>query len=73
MRLIRFKAAVKTLSPRERDVVKLVATGLSNPQVAEKLKLSVKTIENTLARAMQRFDPRISMGELIRLWTQSKE
>jgi RNA polymerase sigma factor (sigma-70 family) len=73
MRLDSFAKAVDTLTPRERDVVKLVADGLSNPQVAERLGLSVKTIENTLARAMRRFDPRVSRGELIKLWTRAQE
>lgn len=71
MRLDSFKRAVETLAPRERDVAKLVADGLSNPQIATRLGLSVKTVENTLARAMRRFEPRISRGELIKLWTRS--
>lgn len=37
------------LSPREYVVVRLVAMGNSDWQIARKLRLSVRTIENTLA------------------------
>ncbi len=37
------------LSPREYVVVRLVAMGNSDPEIARKLRLSVRTIENTLA------------------------
>lgn len=72
MRPKAFAQAVSALAPRELQMVKLVARGLSNPQIAEELGLSVKTVENTLVRAMKRFKPRISRGELIRLWAEAK-
>lgn len=34
------------LSPRERDVLRLVAEGLSSKEIADKLGLSVRTVEN---------------------------
>jgi DNA-binding NarL/FixJ family response regulator len=37
--------AVDWLTPREVDVLRLLARGLTNRQVAEKLKLSVRTVE----------------------------
>ncbi|UKJ62814.1 helix-turn-helix transcriptional regulator [Cellulosimicrobium cellulans] len=39
-----------TLSPREREVARLVDAGLSNHQVAARLHLSVSTVENHLNR-----------------------
>lgn len=37
------------LSPREYVVVRLVAMGNSDRDIAQKLRLSLRTIENTLA------------------------
>lgn len=37
------------LSPREYVVVRLVAMGNSDREIAQKLRLSLRTIENTLA------------------------
>ena len=42
------------LSGRQRDVVELVAAGLSNRQIAEKLVMSVRTVEGHVYRACQR-------------------
>jgi DNA-binding NarL/FixJ family response regulator len=38
------------LTPRERDVAELVATGLSNREVAARLYVSVRTVEANLSR-----------------------
>ena len=35
----------ETLTPRERDIFHLAAEGWSNPQIAERLSLSVRTVE----------------------------
>jgi len=41
------------LSGRQRDVVELVVVGLSNRQIAEKLVMSVRTVEGHVYRACQ--------------------
>jgi DNA-binding CsgD family transcriptional regulator len=38
------------LSPRERDVARLAATGLRSRQIADRLHLSVRTVDNLLQR-----------------------
>lgn len=40
------------LTPRERDILELVALGLSNHQIAHKLALSEKTIRNNVANVL---------------------
>lgn len=42
------------LTPREREVVQLIAEGMSNKQVCRHLNLSVKTIETHRAAAMRK-------------------
>jgi DNA-binding CsgD family transcriptional regulator len=42
------------LSPREREVVRLVCTGLTNREVAEALFLSPRTVEAHVARALRK-------------------
>jgi DNA-binding NarL/FixJ family response regulator len=47
-------AAITTplpLTPREREIVTLAASGLSNRQIAQRLVVSVRTVENHLYRA----------------------
>ena len=42
------------LTQREAQLVKLASDGLSNPEIADRLVLSVRTIESHLYRAMQK-------------------
>ena len=44
--------AVTVLTPRELDVLKLVAQGLSNPDIAERLVLSEHTVHRHLANIL---------------------
>jgi DNA-binding NarL/FixJ family response regulator len=46
------------LSDRETAVIKLIAHGFSNKQVADRLDLSVKTVETYKARAVEKLDLR---------------
>jgi two-component system response regulator TtrR len=47
-------ARLKTLSQREREVLDLIVNGRRNKQIADELKLSIKTIEAHRARVMEK-------------------
>jgi non-specific serine/threonine protein kinase len=49
-------AAVTALTPRELDVLKLVAQGLSNPDIARRLFLSEHTVHRHLANILRKLD-----------------
>jgi two-component system, NarL family, response regulator NreC len=53
------------LTVRERDIVRLVALGHTNREIAERLVLSVRTVETHRARIQRRLDLR-SRAELVR-------
>lgn len=42
------------LTDRERDVLELLAEGLANPQIARRLGLSVKTVQNYVSRILDK-------------------
>lgn len=46
----------ETLSERERDVLRLVALGYTNAEIASELYLSVKTVETYRARGMEKLN-----------------
>ena len=48
--------AVATLSDRESQVLRLIASGYSNKEIAARLVLSVKTVEAHKANAMRKLD-----------------
>lgn len=58
--------AIDALSQREREVLVLVAQGHSNQQIAEKLFLSVKTVESYRSRLMTKLGLK-DRSELTRL------
>ncbi len=48
------QAPIDTLSEREREVLKAVARGYTNQQIADEIGLSVKTVESYRARLMKK-------------------
>ena len=58
-------AAAPHLSQREQEVLDLVAQGYTNQQIADRLGLSVKTVETYRARLVQKLGLR-SRAELLR-------
>lgn len=54
------------LSERELEVLRLIALGLTNPEIAERLYVSVRTVESHRAHIQQKLNVR-SRAELVRL------
>jgi DNA-binding NarL/FixJ family response regulator len=48
--------ALKLLSPREVEILKLIAEGMTSRQIGEKLFISPKTVENHRERIMQKLE-----------------
>jgi DNA-binding NarL/FixJ family response regulator len=55
-----------TLSEREKEVLQLVEQGLKNNEIAEKLFISKRTVENHRARVMKRVGAR-NTTELLKI------
>jgi DNA-binding CsgD family transcriptional regulator len=53
------------LSDREKEVVRLVAEGMSNQAIGERLKISVRTVEAHRSRIMLKLNL-ASVAELVR-------
>ena len=47
---------VRTLTPREREIVQMLAEGKSNKEVASRLSISVKTVETHRATVMRKLE-----------------
>jgi FixJ family two-component response regulator len=61
------RARVHSLSNRERQVVELVTSGLTNREIADKLCLSVVTIKLYRRLAMKKLDVD-TLADLVKLW-----
>ena len=55
-----------SLTPREREVLDLVVTGMLNKQIAGELGISMKTVENHRARVMEKMKAE-SLAQLVRM------
>jgi DNA-binding NarL/FixJ family response regulator len=56
------------LTAREREIANLVAAGLSNKEIADRLYVSVRTVEGHVYRTCAKLDvaDRVEIAELIR-------
>lgn len=61
----------ETLTPREREVLQLIAEGHTSREIAQMLNLSVKTVQSHRTSLMQKLDLH-DRGELIRYAIQKK-
>jgi DNA-binding NarL/FixJ family response regulator len=61
-RLAETPGALARLSPRQREVLQLLAEGSSTKEIAFRLKLSIKTVETHRAQIMERLDIRDLAG-----------
>jgi DNA-binding CsgD family transcriptional regulator len=52
-------------SDREKEVLRLVAEGMSNQAIGERLKISVRTVEAHRSRVMLKLNL-VSVAELVR-------
>jgi FixJ family two-component response regulator len=64
-------AAAGQLSPREREVMALMVTGLHNRRIADELGISPRTVEVHKARVMHKLGVR-NLVDLVRLVDQGK-
>ncbi len=50
------KSSVNLLTPRQREILQLIAEGHSTKQIAERLSISIKTVETHRARLSERLN-----------------
>jgi FixJ family two-component response regulator len=61
------RARVQSLSERERQVIELVTTGLTNREIAEKLYLSIATVKLYRGLGMDKMRAD-SVADLVKIW-----
>jgi two-component system response regulator FixJ len=68
-KIAELRQRVDSLSERQRQVLELAAAGLSNKGIANRLGISVRTVENHRAWMMERMGAR-NLAELVRIFVQ---
>lgn len=63
--LVTASAITRPLARRQREIVELVAEGLTNPQIADRLGVKTSTVKMTLERLFRRAEVR-SRADLVR-------
>ncbi|WP_422114699.1 helix-turn-helix domain-containing protein [Brachybacterium sp. UNK5269] len=59
------------LTPRESEIVEIVATGRSNAEIAERLFISERTVENHVSRAMLKVG--VTSRTALSLWRRTQQ
>ena len=62
---VRLRALVADLSPRQVEVMRLVGDGFSNKEIARKLDISPRTVENYRAWVMEKMEAK-NLADLVR-------
>ena len=64
LNLLRKKNEIATISitPREKDILRLLSKGLSSSEIADNLHLSVRTVEKSRSELLQKTDAPNSIG-----------
>jgi two-component system response regulator FixJ len=68
----KLRSRFNSLSARQRQVMELAVSGLSNKEIAYRLDISPKTVENHRAWVMERMDAK-SLAELVRIAMRIEE
>jgi two-component system, LuxR family, response regulator FixJ len=68
----KLRSRFNALSARQRQVMELTVAGMSNKDIAQRLDISSKTVENHRAWVMERMDAN-SLAELVRIAMKIEE